>query len=84
MNQDTYTFIIVVLGALVAALTWAVVRLGRDLRDALPPALVELFPIMFQLLEGLAARTPTQLDDELIAELRTLLERRNGNPPAAR
>jgi hypothetical protein len=56
--------------------------MGRDLRDALPPALVELFPIMFQLLEGLASRTPTPLDDELIGQLRDLLERRN--PPTQR
>ena len=80
MTQDTYTLIIILLGALVAALAWGVIRLGRDLRDSLPPALVDLFPIMFQMLEGLAARTSTPLDDELIAELRKLLERRSDQP----
>jgi hypothetical protein len=79
MNQDTYHLVIILLGALVAALTWAVVRMGRDLRDTLPPSLVELFPVMFRLLEDLAAKTATPLDDELVAELRTLFERDNGS-----
>ncbi len=79
MTQDTYNLIIILLGALVAALTWAVVRLGRDLRDALPPALVDLFPVMFTLLQALATRTGTPLDDEVVDQLRNLLERTSGN-----
>ena len=75
MTPDTYNLIIILLGALVAALTFAIVRMGRDLRDTLPPALVELFPIMFRLLEDLAAKTPTPLDDQLVADLRDLFER---------
>jgi hypothetical protein len=80
MTQDTYTLIIILLGALVAALTWGIIRLGRDLRDSLPPALVAAFPIMFQILESLAAKTSTPLDDELIAELRKLLVRQPDQP----
>jgi len=79
MTQDTYNLIIILLGALVAALTWAVVRLGRDMRDSLPPALVDLFPTMFTLMEALASRTATPLDDEVVAELRSLLERASNN-----
>ncbi len=77
MTPDTYNLVIILLGALVAALTWAVVHLGRDLRDALPPTLVELFPIMFRLLEDLAAKTPTPLDDKLVADLHDLFDRDN-------
>jgi len=79
VNQDTYNLIIILLGALVAALTWAVVHMGRDLRDALPPSLVELLPIMFRLLEALAAKTPTPLDDELIADLHNLFDHPSDN-----
>lgn len=84
MTQDTYNLIIILLGALVAALTFAIVRMGRDLRDTLPPSLVELFPIMFRLLEDLAAKTPTPLDDELVAELREMFERPSNNHPDER
>jgi hypothetical protein len=79
MTPDTYNLIIILLAALVAALTWAVVHLGRDLRDTLPPTLVELFPIMFRLLEDLAAKTPTPLDDQLVSDLHDLFERPSDN-----
>lgn len=76
--QSMYEYIILFLGAVVAAVLFVAFRLAINLRDALPPQITPFLPILLNVLVELAKKTQTGLDDELVQKLKDLF----GETPA--
>lgn len=71
MSETTFNLIIVVLGALVAGLAYLNQKQAIHLKDMVPP---EVASILVNLLQDLASRTPNTDDDDIVKQLKDLLE----------
>lgn len=71
MDTSTYHLVLIIAGALITALSYFVVKMGVQLKDSVPP---EVTAVLLNLLGDLASRTVTPDDDELVQQLRELLE----------
>lgn len=75
MSQETYAIVLLVAGAIIAALLFVVRSQSISLRDSLPPKAIDILPAVMTLLASLADRTATTADDELVDAVGELLER---------
>lgn len=69
MNNETFVYILLFIGAIVAAVLYVLDRTNRRLADALPPQLLPVFTVALNALAELAKQTETPLDDEIIQRL---------------
>jgi len=75
MTAEQYNTVLIILGAIIAALLFVVARLSISLRDSLPPQAISILPAIMTLLQNLADRTATNADDDLVDAVGVLLER---------
>jgi hypothetical protein len=75
MTAEQYNTVLIILGAIIAALLFVVARLSISLRDSLPPQAISILPAIMTLLQNLADRTATNADDDLVDAVGELLER---------
>lgn len=78
MDTQTFTGLLLFLGAIVAAVLYVLDRSGKRLNESIPPDVLPLFMGLLALAETLAKNTPTTADDELIARIKAALD---GNAP---
>jgi len=75
MTAEQYNTVLIILGAIIAALLFVVARLSISLRDSFPPQAISILPAIMTLLQNLADRTATNADDDLVDAVGELLER---------
>lgn len=78
MDTQTFTGLLLFLGAIVAAVLYVLDRSGKRLNESIPADVLPLFMGLLALAETLAKETPTTADDELIARIKAALD---GNAP---
>ena len=79
MNQDTLNIVLVVIGAVLVGLVWALDRSNKRLSDSVPPNIMGILQVAVSALQTIAEKSPTTLDDEVVGLLKLLLL---SNPPA--
>ena len=74
MEQETLTAILIFVGAVIVALIWVLDRTNKRVADSVPPDVLAILRVAVDALETLANRTPTPLDNEVVALLRDLFK----------
>jgi len=74
MEQETLTAVLIFVGAIIVALIWVLDRTNKRVADSVPPDVLAILRVAVDALETLANRTPTPLDNEVVALLRDLFK----------
>lgn len=74
MEQETLTAVLIFVGAVIVALIWVLDRTNKRVADSVPPDVLAILRVAVDALETLANRTPTPLDNEVVALLRDLFK----------
>lgn len=74
MEQETLTAVLIFVGSVIVALIWVLDRTNKRVADSVPPNVLAILGVAVDALETLANRTPTPLDNEVVALLRDLFK----------